>query len=56
VLEGRLAMVLGDTSYELGPGDCLHMRFEAPHTFRNETGEPARYLVALALGRRGQTR
>jgi transcriptional regulator with XRE-family HTH domain len=56
VLEGRLAMLLGDTPYDLGPGDCLHMRFEAPHTFRNETGEPARYLVALALGRRGQTR
>jgi transcriptional regulator with XRE-family HTH domain len=56
VLEGRLAMVLGETPYDLGPGDCLHMRFETPHTFRNGTSEPARYLVALALGRRGQSR
>jgi transcriptional regulator with XRE-family HTH domain len=56
VLEGRLAMLLGDTPYDLGPGDCLHMRFETPHTFRNETSDEARYLVALALGRRGQSR
>jgi transcriptional regulator with XRE-family HTH domain len=56
VLEGRLSMVLGQTPYDLGPGDCLHMRFETPHTFRNETRDLARYLVALALGRRGQSR
>jgi transcriptional regulator with XRE-family HTH domain len=56
VLEGRLAMLLGDTPYEMAAGDCLHMRFETPHTFRNDAAEPARYLVALALGRRGQSR
>ena len=53
VLEGRLGMDLGDERHELGAGDCLHMRFDAPNTFRNTSAEPVRYVVALALGRRG---
>jgi transcriptional regulator with XRE-family HTH domain len=52
VMEGGLAMGLGEAVYDLTPGDCLHMRFETPHTFRNTTSEPVRYLIALALGRK----
>jgi transcriptional regulator with XRE-family HTH domain len=52
VLDGRLAMVIGETPYDLGAGDCLHMRFEAPHTFRNPFPDPVRYLVVLAPGRK----
>jgi transcriptional regulator with XRE-family HTH domain len=56
VLEGRLEMLLGNDLYAMEAGDCLHMRFEEPNTFRNSGAEPARYLVALALGRRGGAR
>jgi len=52
VLAGRLDMILGEEVYALSAGDCLHMRFETPNTFRNSSGEPVRYIVTLALGRR----
>ena len=51
VLDGALDMILGDHAYALFAGDCLHMRFETANTFRNSSGEPVRYLVALSLGR-----
>ena len=47
IMEGQLALTVGTESYELGPGDCLAMRVDAPIVFRNVLDRPARYLVAL---------
>ena len=38
-------------NYPLEPGDCLHMRFDRPQTFRNSSAAPTRYVVSLAPGR-----
>jgi transcriptional regulator with XRE-family HTH domain len=50
VLAGRLTLVEGETEYLLHYGDCLELGPPAQCTFRNETDEPCRYLVAA--GRR----
>lgn len=51
VLEGSLDMLIGEDLYPLEPGDCLHMRFDRPQTFRNSSAAPTRYVVSLAPGR-----
>jgi transcriptional regulator with XRE-family HTH domain len=51
VLSGSLEMGIGDDLYSLATGDCLHMRFDKPHSFVNASGEPVRYLVTIALKR-----
>jgi transcriptional regulator with XRE-family HTH domain len=48
VIEGSIALTLGDDVYRLAAGDCLSMRLDQPIVFRNLTGDPARYVVALA--------
>lgn len=48
IVEGAIALTLGEETYRLGPGDCLSMRLDRPIVFRNPTEDPARYVVALA--------
>lgn len=48
VVEGAIALTLGEETYRLGTGDCLSMRLDRPIVFRNLTDAPARYVVALA--------
>lgn len=48
VLEGTLVFDEGDVRHLLGAGDCLELGEPAPCTFRNESGEPVRYVVAVA--------
>ena len=55
IIEGEIALTLGDETYRLAEGDCLSMRLDRPVVFRNSAAQPARYLVALAAdhGRAG---
>ncbi len=48
VLAGQLTLAEGETEYLLDVGDCLELGPPAPCTFRNETDEPCRYLVAAS--------
>jgi transcriptional regulator with XRE-family HTH domain len=47
VLDGQLTFSQGGTSYQLDPGDCLHLGPPADCSFRNATTMPCRYLVAV---------
>jgi transcriptional regulator with XRE-family HTH domain len=47
VLDGALEVRVGDARHALGAGDCLAMRLDRPVAFRNATGRPARYAVAI---------
>jgi len=47
IVEGEIELGLGDETYRLLAGDCLCMDIEQPTIFRNLSGQPARYLVAL---------
>jgi transcriptional regulator with XRE-family HTH domain len=51
IVEGEIELVSGEELYRLAAGDCLSMRLDQPTVFRNLSGEPARYLVALAAER-----
>ena len=48
LLAGRLDFHEGDTVHELAAGDCLQLGPPAPCSYVNPTGQPCRYLVALA--------
>jgi transcriptional regulator with XRE-family HTH domain len=48
VLAGRLTFREGSVEHELGAGDCLQLGPPQACAFLNRTGEPCRYLVALA--------
>ena len=48
IVEGAVALTLGEETYRLGTGDCLSMRLDRPILFRNLSDAPARYVVALA--------
>ncbi|WP_243373786.1 helix-turn-helix domain-containing protein [Microvirga solisilvae] len=48
IVEGEIEIGLGEKTFRLFAGDCLCMDIEQPTIFRNLSGEPARYLVALA--------
>jgi len=50
IVEGEIEIGLGDETYRLLAGDCLCMDIEQPTIFRNLSGRPARYLVALTTG------
>ncbi len=52
MIEGAIELTLGDETYRLAAGDCLSMRLDQPTVFRNLTGSPARYVVALATDSR----
>jgi transcriptional regulator with XRE-family HTH domain len=47
VLAGAIEVRVGEQRHALGVGDCLAMRLDRPVGFRNPTGEPARYAVAI---------
>jgi quercetin dioxygenase-like cupin family protein/DNA-binding XRE family transcriptional regulator len=44
VLEGRLALSIGEAAHELGPGDSFAFPSHLPHTYRNAGTEVARVL------------
>ncbi len=47
LMEGRMDLTVGDTTWPLHAGDCLSMQLHQPIVFHNPGSEPARYLVAL---------
>ncbi|MFO1037725.1 MAG: helix-turn-helix domain-containing protein [Geminicoccaceae bacterium] len=47
VLDGTIEATLGDTTWRLAKGDCLHMRLGPGNAFRNPGPKPARYAVIL---------
>ena len=48
VLEGRLRLREGEEEHDLLAGDCLQLGAPTSRTYSNPSGEPCRYLVALA--------
>jgi transcriptional regulator with XRE-family HTH domain len=44
VLEGRLAVQVNDTTYELGPGDAVHFSSGSPHRFENRARRATRAI------------
>lgn len=50
VLEGRLEVIVGDERVELAPGALAYVNGSVPHTFRNPTGEHARFLSICSPG------
>ncbi|WP_414473831.1 helix-turn-helix domain-containing protein [Microvirga sp. M2] len=52
IVEGEIEVGLGGETYRLFAGDCLCMDIEQPTIFRNPSGKPSRYLVALTAGAR----
>jgi transcriptional regulator with XRE-family HTH domain len=55
LIEGRMALTIGDEVHVLEPGDCLRMRLDRPITFHNPDTRPARYAVVLArAGHQGE--
>jgi transcriptional regulator with XRE-family HTH domain len=55
IIEGEIALTLGDETHHLATGDCLSMRLDRPTIFRNHSDRPARYVVALATDARAGT-
>lgn len=49
LLEGELVRTLGEESWRLAAGDCLHLRLTTGSTFHNPGDVPARYVLALAM-------
>lgn len=47
LLEGRLAVAVGDTLHRLGPGDCLRYRLFGSSAFETPPDTGARYLLFL---------
>lgn len=47
VLEGEIEAETGGVTHRLSAGDCLHMRLTGGNSFRNRSGEAARYAVIL---------
>jgi mannose-6-phosphate isomerase-like protein (cupin superfamily) len=50
VIEGHLALRVGDDAYEAGPGTVASIPRGVKHTFANPTNEPARTLVLVTPG------
>jgi len=44
VLEGTLTCVVNDQWYDLGPGDCLHIKSQIPHAWGNLTSKLVKAL------------
>jgi mannose-6-phosphate isomerase-like protein (cupin superfamily) len=47
VLAGELEMVVGTETVRAGPGTFLMVPIGVPHTFRNPTEQPARFLCTF---------
>ena len=50
VLEGRLSLYTGESSYDLGPGEAAFAPHGVPHAYRVESAEGARWLVVTNSG------
>src|SRR4051794_37007455 len=50
-LEGRLSYFVEDREITGGPGTSAFIPGGVPHTYRNLTNEPARYIAILSPGR-----
>ena len=47
LLEGRLRLEVGETGFDLAPGDCARIAVDQRHAFCNTGNVPARYLVVM---------
>jgi transcriptional regulator with XRE-family HTH domain len=47
LLEGEMALTVGDRTLRLGTGDTLAMSLDAPLVFHNPSDHPARYVVVI---------
>ena len=50
VLNGKIAVTVGDREYELGAGDCLAFVLDRPTAYRNRSRKLARYAVVVVAG------
>lgn len=48
VLEGAMALTLGQVRHRLAAGDCLALHIDAPIEFHNPTRRAARYAVVIS--------
>jgi mannose-6-phosphate isomerase-like protein (cupin superfamily) len=48
VLEGEITLAVGDKRLVASPGMFVNMPVGTPHTFKNESGHPARMLISVA--------
>ncbi len=53
MLEGELTLLDGSGERRLSPGGTAHLPAGSLHGFRNDTGAPIRFLVALRPGLQG---
>ena len=51
VLRGRVLLVLGDETNELGPGDAVTLPAHAPHRWQNAGKDPVEVLIVSARTR-----
>lgn len=49
VLEGTFTLILGDETYDLGPGDSFSFHSRMPHRFYNRGLEPAVIVWSMAV-------
>ena len=49
VIEGRVVLRLGDTTFDMGPGDMVNLPRGTPHGFRVTGSSPARILFTIGL-------
>jgi transcriptional regulator with XRE-family HTH domain len=47
VLEGELAITVGDEEHRLGPGDTIQFDADRPHTYANPGRRPNRYVMTV---------
>jgi len=47
LLQGQLRLEVGESSFDLAPGDCARIAVDQRHTFCNIGTSPARYLVVM---------
>ncbi|KQO19961.1 helix-turn-helix domain-containing protein [Acidovorax sp. Leaf78] len=47
LIEGRMDLTVGETTWALAAGDCLAMQLNQPIVFHNPGAQHARYVVAL---------
>ncbi len=50
MLEGRLEVTVADEPTELTSGATAYVSGNVPHTFRNPSGQPARFLLICSPG------
>jgi mannose-6-phosphate isomerase-like protein (cupin superfamily) len=48
ILEGEIAFTVNGVRTAAGPGTFANMPVGVPHSFRNESGRPARMLISVA--------